>query len=261
MQQLATPHIASASTGIPLVDEAVAEIRRLQQEARQDLSGQTNRGRVILLRSQRNTSALFGTGVIDAIPDSVIEAAASEKYEDFPRVSGRVHRLPDNKVGKFGWKAQKSTLREFTLAACANELGLDVPGHAQPAVPYEAHEKSKGHDMNNKEAEALVAYVRNLPAPIEETPNDEKAAKVIDEGKKLFESVGCAVCHKQDMGDAKGVYSDLLLHDMGEQLQASGSYGSFFTPQEFDPNADPASATPVTGPGPSAGHRLSGPTG
>ncbi len=253
MPQLVNPSVTAAATGIPLVDEALAEMRRLQQEARQDLSGQTNRGRVILLRSQRNTSALFGIGVIDSIPEAVIEAAANEKHDDFPRVSGRALRLPDNKIGKFGWKAQKSTLREFTLAACANELGLDVPGHAQPKVPYETDEKPKGHDMNDKEADALVAFVKNLPAPIQETPNDEQAAKLIEQGKELFESVGCAVCHKQDMGDAKGVYTDLLLHDMGEQLQASGSYGSHFTPQEFDPNSNPAPATPAIGPEPTQG--------
>jgi mono/diheme cytochrome c family protein len=182
VQQTATftPQNSVGNTGIPLVDEALQEMRRLQQEARQDLSGSSNRGRVILLRSQRNTSALFGAGVIDAIPDEVIEAAAKMKHEDFPRVSGRVHRLPDNRIGKFGWKAQKSTLRDFTLAACANELGLDVPGHAQPAVPYEAHEKPKGHDMTGKEADALVAFVRSLPAPIEETPADKQVAKLIE---------------------------------------------------------------------------------
>ncbi len=234
--------VGAANTGIPLVDEALAEMRRLQQEARQDLSGSQNRGRVLLLRSQRNTSALFGAGEIDAVPDAVIEAAANQKYEDYPRVNGRVHRLPDNKIGKFGWKAQKATLRDFTLAACANELGLDVPEHPQPKVPYEAHGKSKGHDMTEKEADALVAYVRNLPAPIQETPQEERAAKMIAQGKELFESAGCAVCHKQDMGQAKGIYSDLLLHDMGDKLQASGSYGSSFTPQEFNPGDVPQAA-------------------
>jgi hypothetical protein len=234
--QQATFVVNTVNTGIPLVDEALQEMQRLQQEARKDLSSSMNRGRVLLLRSQRSTSALFGAGVIDAIPDDIIQAAANEKHVDFPRVSGRVHQLPDNKIGKFGWKAQKASLREFTLAACANELGLDVPEHAQPAVPYEAHEKPKGHDMTTNEADALVAYVRSLPAPIEETPNDKQAAKIVEQGKELFESVGCAVCHKQDMGNAKGIYSDLLLHDMGDQLQASGSYGSFFTPQEFDPS-------------------------
>ncbi|MCA9071199.1 MAG: hypothetical protein KDA84_19865 [Planctomycetaceae bacterium] len=230
--------LGTSSTGIPLVDELVGEMRRLQNETRQDLSKSIHRGQVVLLSSQRNTSALFGAGVIDTIPDEVIEAAAKIQYEDFPRVSGRVHRLPDNKIGRFGWKAQKASLRDFTLAACANELGLDVPEHAQPQVPYEPHQKSKGQDMTANEAAALVSYVRSLPAPIQEMPKDKEAAKIIKQGQELFTSVGCAVCHKQDLGEAKGIYSDLLLHDMGSQLQASGSYGIPLVPEEFDPTAD-----------------------
>ena len=253
------PQFGNASTGIPLVDEALQEMRRLQQEARSDLSGSTNRGRVVLLRSQRNTSALFGAGVIDAIPDSVIEAAAKQKHEDFPRVSGRIHQLADQKIGKFGWKAQKASLRDFTLAACANELGLDVPEHAQPDVPYEKDRKRKGHDMTEKEADVLVAYVRSLPAPIQDLPKEKQAANQIEEGREVFESAGCAVCHTPDMGDAKGVYSDFLLHDMGEQLQASGSYGSILTPQEFDPLANDGPTTGSPQPGDSAGEQASQP--
>ncbi len=225
----------TSATGIPLVDQAIQEMERQRRGARQDVSGSINRGRVVLLRSQRNTSALFGSGLIDAIPDAVIEAAAQKTFEDYPRVKGRVHHLPDGKIGRFGWKAQKATLRDFTLAACANELGLDVPQHAQPPVPYGKQQERKGHDMTERETDALVAYVRDLPAPIQEVPDDKQAAEVIEDGRKLFESVGCAACHAADLGKAKGIYSDLLLHDMGEKLQASGSYGSSFTPQEFDP--------------------------
>src|SRR5207253_8843473 len=36
--------------------------------------------------------------------------------------------------------------------------------------------------------------------------------------------VGCAVCHRPKLGDVDGIYSDLLLHDMGRQLSDSGSY-------------------------------------
>ncbi len=258
------PVFSASATGIPLVDEAIQEMQRLQRAARQDVSGSINRERVVLLRSQRNTSALFGSGLIDAIPDAVIEAAARRTYEDYPRVKGRLHLLPDGKVGKFGWKAQKATLRDFTLAACANELGLDVPEHAQPPVPYEKDQKPKGHDMTERETDALVAYVRSLPAPVQEVPDDKQAAKVIEEGRKLFESVGCTVCHTTDLGKAKGIYSDLLLHDMGEKLQASGSYGSSFTPQEFDPltQEDPKESGPEQKPdetGPVASQTTSGP--
>ena len=53
-------------------------------------------------------------------------------FEGFPEIKGRVSRLPDGRIGRFGWKGQTATLREFVLAACANELGLEVPGHHQP---------------------------------------------------------------------------------------------------------------------------------
>ncbi len=244
---LQSPQGPFAITGNPLVDEAMQEMHRLQQQARKNVTSTSHRGQIVLHRSQRNTTALFGAGVVDAIPDEVIAALASKKHEDFPRVSGRVHRLPDGKIGKFGWKAQKATLRDFTLAACANELGLDVPGHSQEPVPYEKAEKAKGHDMTNKQADALVAYIRNLPAPIQETPQDKQAAKLIEQGQELFDSVGCAVCHTPNVGEAKGIYSDLLLHDLGDKLQASGSYGSILVPHQIDVATNGPQATPANG--------------
>jgi CxxC motif-containing protein (DUF1111 family) len=41
-------------------------------------------------------------------------------------LTGRIARLRDGRIGRFGWKAHVATLREFTLQACANELGLEV---------------------------------------------------------------------------------------------------------------------------------------
>ena len=40
----------------------------------------------------------------------------------------------------------------------------------------------------------------------------------------MFESAGCATCHQPALGDVDGIYSDLLLHDMGPGLSDSGSY-------------------------------------
>src|SRR5262249_14840396 len=80
--------------------------------------------------SQRNTPALFGAGLIDAIPDRVLIAeerlqrlrhglAPAGESDSAP--VGRVHRLPNGRVGRFGWKAQTARLSEFVQAACANE--------------------------------------------------------------------------------------------------------------------------------------------
>jgi CxxC motif-containing protein (DUF1111 family) len=56
-------------------------------------------------------------------------------------------------------------------------------------------------------------------------PETEKHSAEIVAGEKLFLSIGCAVCHQPKLGDVEGIYSDLLLHDMGPKLAHSGQYG------------------------------------
>ena len=40
----------------------------------------------------------------------------------------------------------------------------------------------------------------------------------MESGRKLFATLGCAICHRPKLGDVEGIYSDLLLHDMGIYL-------------------------------------------
>jgi CxxC motif-containing protein (DUF1111 family) len=56
---------------------------------------------------------------------------------------------------------------------------------------------------------------------------NSKAAEYLSAGQQLFASTGCAACHTPDLGDAVGLYSDLLVHDMGADLVDTGDYGSF----------------------------------
>lgn len=58
-------------------------------------------------------------------------------------------------------------------------------------------------------------------------PANADHAEYLEGGRKLFASVGCAACHKEQMGDVVGIYSDLLVHDMGNDLVDTGDYGSF----------------------------------
>ena len=122
-------------------------------------------GTIAMRSSQRNPTPLFGVGLIDAIPDAAIEAAARRKHPGWPQVKGRVGRLADGRIGRFGWKAQTATLREFVLSAAAVELGLEVPGHAQAADPRVPPLKAPGLDLDRAECDALTAFVRSLPAP------------------------------------------------------------------------------------------------
>ena len=188
----------------------------------------TQVGSFALSRSERNTTALFGAGLIDSVTEGELKALEAKQAEA-RKVSGRVAALKDGKIGRFGWKGQTADLNDFVLTACAVEIGLNVPGHSQAGLPHKPDYKPAGLDLNAAECRALVDFVRELPAPRQRPLADDDAA-FVNQGRRLFEKVGCAECHVQDVGKAVGVYSDLLLHDMGPDLGDSGSSYGIFVP-------------------------------
>jgi CxxC motif-containing protein (DUF1111 family) len=198
-------------------------------------------GAVQVRLSQRNPAALFGAGLIDTIPDEVLEAQAKRRFPAGSPVRGNVSRLPDGRIGRFGWKAQTARLREFVLSAAAGELGLEVPGRAQAVDPRIPPLAAPGLDMTKDECDALTQYVASLSAPQVEPAAGPKEERTVKSGATLFRSIGCAQCHVPRLGNVDGIYSDLLLHDMGPDLIDTGFYSAF--------NADPAEkpAKPAAG--------------
>src|SRR5207245_1572799 len=64
----------------------------------------------------------------------------------------------------------------------------------------------------------------------------------------VFESIGCATCHAPKLGDVSGLYSDLLLHDMGEASSDSATYyGGPAAPGRLDDLAEAKERTRSTG--------------
>ena len=83
----------------------------------------------------RLTTPLFGAGLIDAIPDSVIVANASAQPTSIRGTVNNVKVLLPNpadasqvlngtKVGRFGWKAGIASLVQFSADAYLNEMGI-----------------------------------------------------------------------------------------------------------------------------------------
>jgi CxxC motif-containing protein (DUF1111 family) len=61
-------------------------------------------------------------------------------------------------------------------------------------------------------------------------------------GKKLFELVGCALCHTPDIGGVTGVYSDFMLYDivsLPPHVNAGAGYGERFVPPEDRKSKEP----------------------
>ncbi len=183
--------------------------------------------------SQRNTPALFGDKLIDEIPERVIVAGEKSQRlkwgmapadgEEVP--VGRAPRLASGRVGRFGWKGQTASLADFVQAACANELGLSNPGHEQPRPLGKPEYQVTGLDLTAEQCNQLTSFVASLPQPTERAPESPGLREDAVVGKKLFHSVGCAECHTPNLGSVEGIYSDLLLHRMGQDLVGGGSYG------------------------------------
>jgi CxxC motif-containing protein (DUF1111 family) len=207
-----------------------------------------NGQRLVAIPSQRNATSLFGAGLIDSVPDEVLEAAAKKEYPEFPEISGRVARLKDGKIGRFGWKSQKASLYDFTMTACAVELGLNVPDQPQAGNPQAPDYRPAGFDLNQEECAALVKFLKDLPAPEQRDLDLPGVAEEIGAGSKLFATIGCAACHQAELGEARGMYSDLLLHDMGPENADSGSYGVFQPQSPGDDADDPLSGLVASSP-------------
>lgn len=214
-----------------------------------------NRGRMIFELSQRSTPALFGSGVIDQIPDQALIRLAKHQEENVPGISGRIPQTPTGAVGRFGWRGQIGSLHEFVLGACVNELGLQVSKHnPEPENPVETlawhtmtearfenpnarmPPTSKQVDLTTHECESMTAFVGSLPAPVQLNGTSLTQSKAALEGQRLFEKVGCSDCHVKDVGPAHDIYSDLLLHDMGSALADAVS-----AVPELDDNSTPFS--------------------
>jgi len=144
----------------------------------------------------RSTPALFGFGLIAAIPNSAILANQG-------RAGGRAAFLPDGKLGRFGRKATDADLLTFIRGAFDKEQGVLVPS-----------------ELSSADLALTVDFVRFLAPP--------PAPGVDRYGERMFHITGCATCHipafiTRSPIEALNrkivyIYSDLLLHDMGEGL-------------------------------------------
>ncbi|MBX2797823.1 MAG: hypothetical protein KTR31_09150 [Myxococcales bacterium] len=158
--------------------------------------------------SPRNPPALFGAGLVDAVPETALRALAAREHAAHPAISGRVSETEDGRVGRFAWKGHIASLEDFVAQACKVELDIVVerPGEPEPAA-----------DLRAEELTALTQYVAELPEPREVA--DQPLAR---RGEAVFTEVGCIACHVESVGPAERVFSDLLLHDMGEALSDAG---------------------------------------
>ena len=141
-----------------------------------------------------------------------------------PATRGRVHRLKDGRIGRFGWKAQVASLEDFVLTACANELGLEVPGHHQAASPLAPDAQARGLDLT---AGGVRRPGRLRPELA--SPGLARPVRRTGVGRHRGRPQAVPLRRVRELPHpgprpVRGIYSDLLLHDMGEKLSDPGDY-------------------------------------
>ncbi len=201
-----------------------------------------------LMTSPRVASAVFGLGLLDAIPEHAILKRADPDDTDGDGISGRANwvwsnRLNEKALGRFGWKANKATLHDQTAAAFVGDMGI-----TSDLFPDENHTEAQGigedypsggsPEISGQDLEDVVFYLQTLAVPAARIQGRAE----FKQGKQLFEAIQCATCHvavfktaddypvEAIAGQLIRPYTDLLLHDMGEALadgrpdfEASGS--------------------------------------
>jgi CxxC motif-containing protein (DUF1111 family) len=186
----------------------------------------------------RQSTPLFGSGLIEAIPDRSIERYASLQARRHPEQAGRIHRIVDaangmSRIGRFGWKAQHATLLTFSADAYLNEMGItshvfpleNAPNGDQARLA--ACDTIPDPEDEDRDFELFAHFMRLLAPP---PGKDERSVRRSrgrrgNRGRFLFDRVGCAVCHydryraqgpiRAIRGSAVKAFSDFLLHDVG----------------------------------------------
>ncbi|MEO6171921.1 MAG: di-heme oxidoredictase family protein [Arenimonas sp.] len=187
--------------------------------------------------AHRQSTPLFGLGLIEAIPDDAIIANAARQnslgLKGLPAmmddvVSGK------SRVGRFGWKAQQATLLAFSGDAYLNEMGITNRFFPTENAPNGDVNKLLRFDLVSDPEDSVdpvtgrgdidvVADFMRFLAPPPTLPLSASARS----GSSLFRQAGCSGCHQPQMRTAPSrtpalnnvlvnLYSDLLLHDMGK---------------------------------------------
>ena len=181
--------------------------------------------------SLRVPPAVFGLGLLEAVPDERILEHVDEHDADGDGVSGRAQRVRDPAtgqiaLGRFGWKAAQPSLAAQSATALLQDLGVTSPLAVAPVGPGGGARGRMEPDIGDSELNALVRYLRSLAVPARRG----WAGKTVLEGETLFAAIGCGSCHRRQLTTSDRAawpelarqtinpYTDLLLHDLGSQL-------------------------------------------
>ena len=177
-----------------------------------------------------------GLGFLDAVTDATLLEYADEFDSDNDGISGRPNRVAiapyvslrrnasvENglAIGRFGRKASAYNLHQQTAVAYNQDIGI-----TSELEPVDAYTNLRSDpEVSLATINNVVFYLQTLRVP----PRRDQNNPDVMHGEQLFTAIGCATCHRASMTTGSAditalanktihPYSDLLLHDMGTEL-------------------------------------------
>jgi len=189
-----------------------------------------------LMLSPRTAPAMIGLGLLQAVPEETILARADEDDAGGDGISGRPNLVWDPKaggtrLGRFGWKANQAGLEQQTSGAFLGDIGITSPLFPSENCPptqaaCAAAIAGGSPEIDQDKVEDVTYYSHLLAVPARRDWQEPQVLR----GKAAFLAAGCGACHAPSLvtgtldgfpelsGQTIRPFTDLLLHDMGEDL-------------------------------------------
>lgn len=186
--------------------------------------------------SPRTAPQMIGLGLLENISERDILKNADPDDEDHDGISGRPNHVWDvehgeARLGRFGWKANQPSLAQQDAGAFLGDIGISSRLFPEQNCPESqadclAAPTGGAPELGDALLDQVIYYSKVLAVPARRKLADAEALR----GEQLFSELGCASCHTPTFTTGKDAdfpelsqqtihpYTDLLLHDLGDDL-------------------------------------------
>ena len=199
---------------------------------------------------ERNSLGMFGSGWIELLAREMtvdLKSAAEEAINEAKRTRGnvakdlvtkgisfgRITARPDATldfselegvdndlvIRPFQQKGVIVSLREFTVKAMNSHFGIQASEQFRDGVDFDRD--GYFDELTRGDVTALVLFQAILPAPGQVLPDNPEARTAVKNGRELFSTVGCGVCHVPELRVNNPIFSEPSPFNPRGKLQPS----------------------------------------